>query len=101
MNFFVLKTKTPAGVNKTIFQKKNFFLYNGRIFLGLQRMRHTALSKGRAPSPELVPGHLLRGGNVLHGRLRRLRAGHLAVTAVHGSHDLHSADCPPDTSTLM
>lgn len=59
-------------------------------------MRDTALPASRSPSLKPVPGHVLRGGHIFHRRLRRLRAGHLAVPAVHGRHDLHSAHRPPD-----
>lgn len=51
-------------------------------------MRHPALSKGRPPTPEPLPGDVLRGGHVLYGGVRRLRARYMALPAVDGHHDM-------------
>jgi len=64
-------------------------------------VRYTALPEGRPPSSEPFSGHLLRGGHILYGRIWRLRAGHMAFSALHGRHDLHSIDCPSDTGTRL
>lgn len=53
----------------------------------MQRVWRAALPACRPPALQLVPVMLLRRGDVLHRRLRRLRAGHMAVTALYGRHD--------------
>lgn len=63
-------------------------------------MWYSALSAGRTPSPESISEHVLCGGDVLNSWLRRLRARHMAVTAVHGHHDLRGADRAADAGTL-
>jgi hypothetical protein len=61
-----------------------------------QRMRDPALSESGAQAFESVPKYLLRRSDILHGRLRGFRAGHLAVAALHGHHDLRSAHSATD-----
>ncbi|ROT68244.1 putative potassium channel subfamily T member 2 isoform X4, partial [Penaeus vannamei] len=61
-----------------------------------QRVRDPALPARRPPPPQPLSGRLLRHRHLLHGRIRRLRARHLAVAAVHGHHDLRGAHRPPD-----
>lgn len=101
---FFLITSTSYGLNTgDVFNTHNFVRNRSDYKYDidcpvLKRMRYTALSKGRSPTPEPLSGHLLRGGHIFHGRLRRFRAGHLALAALHGRHDLHRADRPADTS---
>lgn len=59
-----------------------------------------ALPAGGSSASESVPEHLLRGGDLLDRGLRRLCAGHLALAALHGYHDLRGADRSPDAGTL-
>lgn len=59
-----------------------------------------ALPAGRSSASEPVPEHLLRGGDILDRRLRGLRAGHLALAALHGHHDLRGAYRTADAGTL-
>lgn len=60
------------------------------VFL-FQRMRDPALSESGAQAFEPISKHVLRRGDILYGRLRRFRAGHLAFAALHGHHDLRGA----------
>ena len=68
------------------------------ILTSLQRLRDPALS-ARGPSPpEPLPEHVLRRRDLLDGRLRRLRARHLALPALHGHHDMRRPHSPAHTS---
>ena len=51
-------------------------------------MRIAALPEGWTPAHEPVPIVLLCGRHILNCRLRRLRARHLAISTLHGGHDL-------------
>lgn len=55
-------------------------------------MRHSALSEGGTPPPQPLPGDLLRGRHFFDGGLRGPGAGHMALPAVHGDHDLRRSD---------
>lgn len=62
-----------------------------------QRMRDPALPESGAQTPKPLSKHVLRRGDVLHGGLRRYRAGHLAFAALHGHHDLRGAHSATNT----
>lgn len=56
-----------------------------------QRMRDSALPESGAQTPKPLSKHVLRRGDVFHGGLWGYRAGHLALAALHGHHDLRGA----------
>ena len=64
-------------------------------------MRRAAFPAGRPPPLQSVPILLLCGGHVLNRRLRRLRAGHLAVATLHGRHDLRRSHRPAHAGKLF
>lgn len=73
------------------------------ISFDLQRVRNTALSACGPPSPEPVPEHVLRGGDLLDRGLRRHRARHLALAVLHARHDMrrpHSLAYPGQYNSL-
>ncbi|XP_058792086.1 uncharacterized protein LOC131664760 isoform X6 [Phymastichus coffea] len=53
-----------------------------------KRLRDPALPASRPPTPQPLPEHVLRGGDLLDRGLRRLCARHLALPTLHGHHDM-------------
>lgn len=66
-----------------------------------QRMRDPALSESGAQAFESISKHVLCCGDVLHGGLRGFRAGHLAIAALHGHHDLRGTYSATDAGTRL
>lgn len=54
-------------------------------------MRDPALPESRAQASESISEHILRRCDILHGGLWGFRAGYLALTTLHGHHDLRGA----------
>lgn len=62
-----------------------------------QRMRDSALSKSGAQTFEFISKHVLCRSDIFHGRLWRFRTGHLALTTLHGHHDLRGTHSVTNT----
>lgn len=66
-----------------------------------QRMRDPALPESGAQAFESISKHILCRGNVLHGGLRRFRAGYLAFATLHGHYDLRGSYSVTNTGTYV
>lgn len=51
-------------------------------------MWHPTLPASRSQTSEPVPGHILRGRDLLHGGVWRLCTRHLAISTIHGHYDM-------------
>lgn len=54
-------------------------------------MRDPTFPESGTQAFKFISKHVLRGGDVFHSRLRGFCAGHLALAALHGHHDLRGA----------
>lgn len=60
-------------------------------------MRDPTLPESGAQAFESISKYVLRCSNVLHCRLRRFRAGHLAFATLHGHYDLRGSHSVTNT----
>jgi hypothetical protein len=60
-------------------------------------MLHPTLPASRSQASEPVPGHILRGRDLLHSGVWRLCTRHLAISTIHGHYDMRRVNSITNT----